>query len=337
MKKNLVLNLLKDQFSEIDGTIDFESLPKLFEKNYEEHADTQIWSAKKVFTKVGEFYVAPENQIEKEVIDSEILLSQVYNEMGFDAPIYFPVKKNRHLTIMCDDIISSKTEIAEKYHKDNASDVKFDNKTLKHLFRNGELKRGFVPRIISKECLKRRLELELLDAAMCVSTRDFNQIAYKKNKLGKVYDIVPLSNGISGYNFLKAKKGKLIEPVYLSEFSDKFQTVEGLAKSYAQNEQAKGCFTEKDMTDFLNKLQNLDIEKIARDIKDSIHYEVDSDYVKFVEKNKELVFNTLHDELYKNNARNADLSWVKIWKNVGENYLKSQNTSQVQNEEDLEK
>lgn len=336
MKNNLVLNLLKDRFSET-GAIEFESLPKLLEKNYEEHADTNIWSAKKVFTKIGEFYIAPENQIEKEVIDSEILLSQVYNEMGFDAPIYFPVKRNRHVTVMCDDILSNKIEIAEKYHKSCAPDVKSDYKTLRHLFRNGDLKKGFVPRFFSRDCLKRRIELELLDAAMNVSTRDFNQIAYKKSTFGKAIDVIPLSNGISGYNFLKEKKRTLTEPVYLSEFSENFQTVEGLAKSYAQNSQVKEYFSEEDMTNFLNRLQKLDIEKIAQDIKDNINYEIDSNYVKFVEKNKELVFDTLHDEIYKNNAKNADLAWVKICKNVGETYNNSQKASNTKKEDELEK
>ncbi len=309
MKNEKTLELYKQKVLQSANVIHFNDLTKRSDFTDAQHVDTKIWSAKKVITEYGDFYLAPEGFTEKEIIDAEVFTSQIYKIFGFEnTPFYFPVLKGNKYTVMCNDIKNNRNEIAENVHARIKNNTGLSREEIEAMFKNKNIFRTLYPKYFSTQCLKNKIKLRLIDAALNVTNRDYNQIMYTMTKLGKATDITPLTGGISGLNFLRKKDKMRGEPVFQSEFTTKNQTRSGLLESFANSKIARTIFDNSSLQEFMNTLESIDYKTVAQDIKANLHYEIDPNYISYMEENKEQFLDDMHEKLYQFSAKTEDIN-----------------------------
>ena len=311
MDNEKTLELYKEMVKDSGNIIHCRDLIKLGEFNNEQPVDTKIWSSKRVVTEYGNFYLAPEGFTEKEIIDAEIFTSQIYKNFGFDStPFYFPVLKGNKLTLMCNDIKNGKNEIASIVNNKIQISSRLSSGKIETMCLNKNIFRALVPKVFTKEFVQKKMRLRLLDIALDVSNRNYNQIMYMVTKLGRVVDLAPLTGAMSGLNYLRQNNAKRGESVYQSEFTTKYQTRSQFLKDFVSFMDSSDVFSDTNMREFIKKLSKIDYKKIVHDIKDNLNYEINPEYVTYMENNREAFLEELQEISYQNSAKNHDYNSV---------------------------
>lgn len=328
MDNEKTLELYKEMVKDSGNIIHYRDLIKHGEFNNEQPVDTKIWSSKRVATEYGNFYLAPEGFTEKEIIDAEIFTSQIYKNFGFDnTPFYFPVLKGNKLTLMCNDIKNGRNGIAQEVNEKIQLGSGMSRDRIETMCCDQNSYSALVPKFFTEEFMQKKIKMRLLDIALNVSNRDYNQIMYTVTKLGRVVDLAPLTGGISGLNYLRRNNKMRDEPVYQSEFTTKNQTRIQFLKDFVVYKDSFGIFNNIAMREFVTKLSKIDYKKIAQDIKENLNYEINPDYVSYMENSKEMFLEELQEESYKNSAKTDDYNNAfydikqRVKQNIGEDCL----------------
>ena len=138
------------------------------------------------------------------------------------------------------------------------------------------------------EVLINLLKTTNTDVACGITSRPCDDMGYiSGGLLSKSKTVVPTTYCISGYNYLnKDNREKVIED-YFSEFSINRQTKEHLIESYMNSKDARSVLPRIDVYHFVEEIDNLNYHQIAKEIKDNIHYEVDANYINYLEEQKQ--------------------------------------------------
>lgn len=246
--------------------------------------------------KCGTFYKKlSEMGTYKSQMDAEVLLSQVYHKLGFKTAIYVPAQTDSSQFILCNDISGKNIVPASDYHFDLAIKHRNLQGSADCLF-DGD-NHDYVP-LFSPKILKKRTEMFLTDcAALNYDRVDCNYYYQLKN--GKPVDIILIDYESSGENFsyaqakaLKAspktifsdfskdvrsdKSPSFFRDSFQSDFNPMFLSRKELIASTKDCKELHGVF---DANEFANRLGNVDIKGVAKDIKEEINYKVNDKYV----------------------------------------------------------
>ena len=274
---------MSDKFSIKDGTIAFEDLrtSKLNNDRINDKDIVSSWCRQVAQSKDGKIVYEIEDKVEKQIVDAEVFLSQVYANLGFKTPIYCPVVKDGELVACCNSL----KDFTNAKQLNKELEGKFvDKENAEHMFLGGSISPFLHAFGHSKNTIKDRLLLRFADMAAGVDYRNSNDMGYIIG-FSKTKDVVPTTYYMSGYNYLKGK-----EPdCYTSEFTIYRQSPANILDEYKKSESVKKYLSRIDLLDFVEKFDNLDYKAIAREIEEQIHYKVDPEYVASLEKRKEQI------------------------------------------------
>lgn len=275
----------KEKFSVKDGTIQYEDL-NVSKLNYVPKYKDNLSSWSKNFAQSKDGRVTYEMTVncEKEMVDADVFLSQVYANLGFVTPIYCPVSKDGKVYACCNGLKNFVN--AKAFNKD----INFSSSRLEkeHLFLSGNINKS-AAKHHSKDTYADTLLMRFMDIACGITSRTSDDMGYICGGMfSKSKTVVPTTYCISGYNYLNRdnKKNDMNEE-YFSEFSINRQKKEQLIESYMNSKDARKILPRIDVYHFIKEIDNLDYKQIAKEIKDNIHYEVDAGYVKYLEEQKQ--------------------------------------------------
>ena len=246
-------------------------------------------------------------------MDAEILLSQVYAKAGFDTALYVPAtlrEKSGHETfgVMSNDISGKRTLRLkpnfcgenlyerdrmnfhnEKVRQDRKDDIGDNGYFFRDFVLYNKLQRGQdkAPKFFTHEACREIIKMRLFDVATFNGDRHTGNMFCDINLRKHVTGISLFDYGWSGDVYQQYKEdGTDIygwEFKYYNEFPDSDEHIAyifdksrfSMARQFRSNETLSKYMSNNELVD---TLQKIDIKGTARDIEDTIGYEVDPGY-----------------------------------------------------------
>jgi len=231
-------------------------------------------------------------------VDAEVLLSQVYAKAGLKSAIYMPAilqsEQGSKCGVISNDVIDTPSQRAfikefferHGYIPSNAYDirdaVRFDPRII--LPYKKDYKIDTHNDKFSKNCIRQMIKTRLFDVASFNVDRHFRNFYYEM-KDNKPDDVVLFDYAMSGnvYRYVNTNHryypndfAMVHELNLIKDFVTK-KTREDMIENFKNNETMHDYIETRELVD---ALKSVDIKETARDIKDTIGYEVDSFYTK---------------------------------------------------------
>lgn len=233
-----------------------------------------------LYTPKGRFYIKED---QKDGIDAEVLLSQIYKQAGLNTAIYTPaIDRKGKSVILSNDIQSGTGLFAYDFLKRVRS---------KH--KSNPIADGFPEKISSsyvlgkyhtKEGARAYLKMNLFDVASVNYDRHLSNYIYEVDRLGRAVDVSVYDYGESGHTFTSVR-GQ--DPIYYEQditYPNLFNngaelTREEMVYQFKNNEAVLQYTTPTEMAEEVGKI---DVVKTAKNIKAEIGYKVSQGYTDYI-------------------------------------------------------
>lgn len=270
MFDNGLLKYYKDRLNLISGHLAFERLNFAVNKQ-----DSITRTTYKVSAPNGDkfFLKVPIDQAE---VECEVLLSQIYKKAGIKTPIYTPVayeEKPRMFIpgVLSNNICTSRQVVSAKLFFDKLSCkahcLKSDLYT--GMFRQDQTLINF-SKYFTKDALRDFIKIQVFDLASCNTDRNTGNFYFDVEN-GKVAHVFAIDQGMSAYR-IRNKENR-----FLNYFGpEMLQSKEQIVESMTHNEIVNDLVN---INDLAEQVGNVNSNKVAEDIKETIDYHIDKNYV----------------------------------------------------------
>ena len=220
----------------------------------------------------------------KEIADAEILLSQVYHKAGVKTAIYTPgIDKFGKRVVLSNDIEFTDSMPAALFF----SNIRNQNpeihqpdyipKTLD--------KAGIIERYFTKKGFKSGIKMATLDVGAGNRDRNITNYFLGRARFGPCDNFWSLDYGNSGLTFKELKENPcmtLDELKFYSRFEGEPGIYRGeMIRNFKENPNVNAVFSPNELAEMVG---NINVSETARDIKETIGYEVDPTYVSYLDK-----------------------------------------------------
>ena len=222
----------------------------------------------------------------KKGIDSEVLLSQIYNKLGIKSAIYLPVTINGEQAVLSNDIVGSHPsqimlpkDFIERYFSENTQVPPID------LFSEKTLEEGSLS-FFSKKAIEQQVKMRMLDTASYVRDRHPENFYYITNKDSAILDIACIDFEDSAYSIDKSEEGEYL----FNDLIEDSQTREELLAFYRTSPEVAQYV---DKSKLAEDIGSINPQSVAEDIKQTIGYQVDPNYTDFLARSYDELAETL--------------------------------------------
>lgn len=222
----------------------------------------------------------------KKGIDSEVLLSQIYNKLGIKSAIYLPVTINGEQAVLSNDIVGSHPsqimlpkDFIERYSSKNTQVPPID------LFSEKTLEEGSLS-FFSKKAIEQQVKMRMLDTASYVRDRHPENFYYITNKDNAILDIACIDFEDSAYSIDKSEEGEYL----FNDLIEDSQTREELLAFYRTSPEVAQYV---DKSKLAEDIGSINPQSVAEDIKQTIGYQVDPNYTDFLARSYDELAETL--------------------------------------------
>ena len=290
---------VKNGFLNFEKVEDFSSAKLIPNCNDHENVFMAIMKNKNYFIKYPRFLGE---------IDSEVLLSQVYHKAGVPSAIYTPIQGKlveefgNEKMVVSNSVISSPEDLIAKEYFFDSQALSMENpepkKFFPHTKPSGKLE---VEKYFELKAIKEIVLKNALDLASINFDGSFENFALNF-KNGKVSHILSFDKGIS-FDAVKSfnitKKDFLSDSPQSNEITrccnlgqEEYCSGKDVLNELKTNETVNYFITPSEIAQTIG---NINIPDIAKDIKETIGYKIDKDYVEVLESS----FNYVAEELSK--------------------------------------
>ena len=262
------------------GVLDLRKLP------FRELGYSQRWGKgleeylEFLYTPQGRFYVKED---QKDGVDAEVLLSQIYKQAGLNTAIYTPAIDRKGKTVVLSNDIQTDTGIfAYDYLK-----------MVRNRHKNIPTADGFPEKLSSsyvlgryhtKEGARQYLKMNLFDVAGVNYDRHLSNYIYEVDRLGRVTDVSLYDFGESGHIYTSVR-GQ--DPMYYEEditypnlFNDGSElTRQQMVDQFRNNEAVLSYITPSEMAESVG---SINVTQTAKNIKAELGYKVSQSYTDYI-------------------------------------------------------
>ena len=215
-------------------------------------------------------------QVGKRGLDSEILLSQIYNKFGLTSAIYLPVVYNGQNSVLSNDITHSSTSQVISAYDCIKKALDEGNSAPPVDFLSPKAMKMSLSSFFTQKAIEQQIKMRVLDSASYVNDRHARNFYYVLNQ-GKIDDIACIDFEDSASSASEYDK----EWNFLNDLVGQSQTRDEIIEFYR---------TSPDIAHYVDKprlaedIGSLNPQGIAEDIKQTIGYQVDTKYTDFLAK-----------------------------------------------------
>ena len=285
MIDNGLLKYYPEYFDEF-GRLQYFRFRKINEKSIPCHDVKKAQLKDKFFTKVnlGTFYYEKDFiedysyiNAHKDKANSEILLSQIFANEGFNTAIYLPTVSEDKITCAVSNDISKPNSMLMVDYVDLAQKT-YEN--FKNPFRNDKSyspKELCLQTYFKEKALRDYVKMHVLDVACGNIDRDFRNfivdVEEDENNL-------PIIQDIRLFDYAQAGLYSYPEYSYLCFVNGlgngKSKNMQQMIEEFKSNELVNRFYSPSELSEMLG---NIDVVETARDIKQTINYEIDDGLV----------------------------------------------------------
>ena len=276
--------LLKYYFEHRDGR-GFLKTGEIDGHQYSGQGDEQFCSYLKL-PQTKRLYIKP---CTKEIADAEILLSQVYSKVGIKTAIYTPaIDKFKKEVLLSNDIENPNTLPAFSLF----SKIRNQNPEISHPdFIPSKLdKSGLIERYFTPKGFKSGILMTALDVGAGNRDRNITNYFFGQNGEGVCDDVWSIDYGNSGLTFDEMRgcpSMTLDELQFYSRFEGEPGLYRGeMIRNLRENPNVNALFGKNELA---KTIGSVDVSKTAKDIKETIGYEVDPMYVYYLDKSFDIL------------------------------------------------
>jgi len=269
MKDNGLIRYYKEQYGKNNGRLHLQDYPfKLKVEHQQGYGDvnTMYDGGRKYFYKDCEYHQA----------DAEILLSQIYADLGMKTAIYTPITQD---AVISNSILTPTTEEANTFFR-----AKIEAE--KHIFPQfmqkliDDTERGYAINVIYKKLsqyqkhftdkgLSDYLKMRVLDATVKNPDRHFGNFFVNKNEQGLADGVVLIDYDAAGYPYRSSTYYSLLNGAGLDERST-------IINYFKREQEIQSYVNTNQLAEDLGKIE---VSSIVQDVKQTIGYKIDDKFV----------------------------------------------------------
>ena len=262
---------------------------------------------------------------DKELVDAEILCSQIYKKMGVESAIYLPAEDDGKKFVISNSVLKPNVMPAQMYlfrklgYNPNISlpflsapylsgdTVKYHYETVEKYLTRNAMQEQTKMRILDTACFNtdrhRANFLYTVNSIKQTDTSkddDYEELGmfariinyFKSMPRNKADSITAIDFESSGYNFQLINEGeKSVQDLnFHNDFQITMMNYGDLMEEYKYNDSFASLVDKKEIAE---EMGALDIGEVAQDIKDTIGYEVSPNYVQALSRSFDDVAETL--------------------------------------------
>jgi len=278
MYDNGLLKYYKNRVSK-QGFLKTNGLPFRFDRGKE-----HIYCMDYMFTPEGKYFGKSDD---KRVMDAEILLSQFFKTGQIHSCIYTPVLDHlNHRRVFCDDVSSPTTMFGGSFF----GKIRQQEKT--------PLKQTFFPfysfqtpidykQYFTKDAIRDYLKMRLFDTAVLNNDRHGTNFFVEVNSQGQATSLRTFDYGASG--FVTPEDIPYLDVI--NDLGDNYaKSQEEMLMQFRENENVLQYLPKNESAEILG---NIDAQKISKDIKQTVGYEVSQEFTDMIASSCEHMANEL--------------------------------------------
>ena len=225
---------------------------------------------------------------EKILIDAEVLMSAIYDKMGVKTPMYLPFMQRREMGVVSESVDafdSTAKTIAQIQDKQGAHI--YNQFYIRNLISNPDMQK-----MLTKNAINDIVTMTNLDIASRNTDRSsFNLFLGDKQADGRFNSGISIDYGSCADRYAKFRHG--LDDYYINIGKVGRGRYQYIAQMCAI-EDWYGFVTPKE---FITKLDGINVREIAREIRETYGYEIDSRYINYVQDSYRDFIETTNDFL----------------------------------------
>lgn len=292
MYSNGLLEYYKSSYFR-DGFLDVSRL-KIVESRTQSVFDTCV-SCK---SPVGAFYKKYHNYFSKEMADAEILLSQIYNQLGLTSAVYLPAEERGRRFLLSNSVDGKDVFQASVYNSIVASHIGCTEKQINSFMDNQVASSDAGRQIVdyfSERALAQKVKMRVLDCAANNPDRENCNYVYKINEDKVVEDIAVFDHersGLEAWRNMRQNQYGAFTRGFCNDFGLKDASKQEVIDHIKQSEI---CESVIDRHALAEEIGSIDVNAVALDVCRTTGYVIDPKYTDFIAKS----FNTTANYLDK--------------------------------------
>lgn len=194
----------------------------------------------------------------KKEVDAELLLSRVYNKLGFNSAVYFPAKNGFENYVVSNDVVFD--------HKIVKKPTSHFNAFINRHHPNNEQ--------FTDNAIEKQIEMRIVDLASFVPDRHENNF-YHIFKDKKIDDMALIDYEYSGQIYDTKNEGGL----YYSPYSSYQYFRKDVCKELGQKDEINAYVDRNEVAESLGNMADNGIIKTATEIEQNLGYSINKNYV----------------------------------------------------------
>ena len=296
MIDNGLLKYYPEYFDEF-GRLQFDTLKIKSKESFNgRHSVIKVQLKNKLFSKENSniFYfhkslgrnLGNSRGVQVDIADNEVLLSQIYTMLGLKSAIYIPtIDKDNVLGVVSNNMVTPNSQTMLGFSLSTNLLESYENYKFPYdCFKNYSEKELFLHKYFEEKALKDYVKMHVIDVACNNTDRNvgnfYVDVIFDENNMPKIHDIRLFDyemSGLQSAGFFKNGLG-----------NGNLKTKEQMIEEFKTNEYVNSFYTPAQLAEMLG---NIDVIETARDIKQTINYEIDdglaSNYARLIDDTAE--------------------------------------------------